>query len=760
MRKIEITRKGPNFFFLSVIVILSLFTSIGVRAQYYPMPPSIPVSQLEKLKNLLDKSKSESAKIDILLRLSSLHYSKAIKSFSDFPIALKLAKEAKYKSIKTGNRNAIDKSLWAISTIYILQDSVGKAENILTEIVDPLIRNNVELGLAYTYIFCPERPLEDVLGKGKMYVQEALNLSLKLNNKKNELKSRQYLAFVHFLEGKEKECLKELKDVIGEYSADKIEGIQYPYGILADIHWSEGKYPEALQDLQIAISATEKSNDKTAMSDLYAGLAEIYLRASEYEKYISTLNLALDNSRQRISRYTAQNIIRSISRQLIKKHQGSAAIKYLNEQTRVFIPITYDQVIVMVNAYANAYLAIKDYKKAEQYFLKEFLMIKNAGWGTADNYSGMGYFYIEHKEYQKAKPFLVQAEKMQDKHTDVLVKRHLTYMLFLADSALGNYQSAIRYLKQNKKLDDSVENTKKRGDVQKLLIQFDTQKKENQIKDFKQRETVNHINQERSKLVKNIILSVAILFILVSIIIYRQYRQKKLLSEVITEKNLKQEALLIQLNRVVKEKEWLLKEVHHRVKNNLHTVMCLLESQAVYLESDALKAIEDSKHRIYAMSLIHQRLYETENSKSINMHSYIHEFVGYLRDSFVVENKIHFNVDVDQITLDVAVAIPLALVINEAVTNSIKHAFTGRMYGEISIFLKLANDQLNLKISDNGIGIKENRKNKRLGSLGMKLIDGLSEDLNGRVMVESDNGTAITFVCSIDPFMENAKNEN
>src|SRR5258705_13014161 len=117
----------------------------------------------------------------------------------------------------------------------------------------------------------------------------------------------------------------------------------------------------------------------------------------------------------------------------------------------------------------------------------------------------------------------------------------------------------------------------------------------------------------------------------------------------------KQNALILeknqQLEHMLVEKNWLLKEVHHRVKNNLHTVICLLESQAEFLENDALKANEKSQHRIYAMSLIHQKLYQTEDVKTIDMKKYLPEFIQYLSDSFDTSNQIRFQLDIEPLKL-------------------------------------------------------------------------------------------------------------
>jgi two-component sensor histidine kinase len=232
------------------------------------------------------------------------------------------------------------------------------------------------------------------------------------------------------------------------------------------------------------------------------------------------------------------------------------------------------------------------------------------------------------------------------------------------------------------------------------------------------------------------------LLLIIAGLLYRQNRQKQKGNAIITHKN-------ELLQKLVEEKEWLLKEVHHRVKNNLHSVICLLESQAAYLENDALKAIEESQHRIYTMSLIHQKLYQSEDVKAIDMSVYIPELVQYLSESFDTSNYINFDLMIGPIHLNASQAIPLALIINEALTNSIKYAFPGNNKGEITISLSDIGDQYKLVLADNGIGMHQNSEDGQ-DSLGMQLMNGLTEEIGGTISIENNSGVKITIVFGHD----------
>ncbi|SDI74833.1 tetratricopeptide repeat-containing sensor histidine kinase [Mucilaginibacter gossypii] len=756
MKKVN-SSTSCSFPIIILVISISVLIPCMVHAQFYPAPRIVPADQEQTLLRQMRNSHSKLEHIDVLLKLSNIHYNKPLKNYDDFPIAMRYANQARALSISLGNSKKSDEALFSLATIYILEDSLKDAEKLLPSVKDSTIRNNIQIGLAYTYIFCPQRPLADALGAGKFYAEEALALSSRLNLIKNKLQSMHFLSYVHILQGHDISGEKELLNIINEYKSSHIDGVQYLYASLADIHWNEGKYTVAIIDIQNALDVVAKSSDSTALGDLYLDQMIIYGRISEYSKERFAAQSSLNNFAKRLGRYTPQFVISTIAHRLIRKHQNERALDYLNLQTKIFIPITADQKSEIVSAYASCYLALGQIDKAEEYFLKSFSLTRDRGWLASGNYSELGYFYVEHKEFRKARPYLLKSLEKQDSHTPIYERRHLYYMLFLADSAAGNYLSAMNYLNKNHRLDDSIENSKRQADVQKLLIQFESQKKEAEIKTLKQKNIVSHLSQERAIVIRNVIIITAALFLIIAAVFYWQFRSKKKLSDVISQKNKKQEVLLNRLNRVLTEKEWLLKEVHHRVKNNLHTVMCLLESQASYLESDALQAIEDSKHRIYAMSLIHQRLYETEDMKSIDLKSYITQFVGYLKESFILRDKIRIELDIEQMQLEVPVAIPLALIINEAITNSIKHAFPGKLRGIIMLTLRKREENLHLVIEDNGIGIADTKALKNSNSLGMKLINGLCEDLNGNMAIHSINGTKITIICNLNPLEKELK---
>jgi two-component sensor histidine kinase len=209
------------------------------------------------------------------------------------------------------------------------------------------------------------------------------------------------------------------------------------------------------------------------------------------------------------------------------------------------------------------------------------------------------------------------------------------------------------------------------------------------------------------------------------------------------------------LKKVLNEKEWLLREIHHRVKNNLQIVISLLNTQSAYINNkDAMEAIQNSQHRMHAMSLIHQKLYQSDSLATIDMKWYIRELVSYMRECFDIDKIVRFLIEADELSLDVAQAVPVGLILNEAVTNSIKYAFPDNRSGTISIILQHEDDtHYTLIIADNGVGLPDDFDEDQLNSLGMNLMKGLSEQLGGTFEMNNKNGLNIQITFSVNSEM-------
>lgn len=237
-------------------------------------------------------------------------------------------------------------------------------------------------------------------------------------------------------------------------------------------------------------------------------------------------------------------------------------------------------------------------------------------------------------------------------------------------------------------------------------------------------------------------LAVLILFIT---LFYNCFKLKKKINEQLEIKKQEINEQNEHNKKMFLEREWLLKEIHHRVKNNFQIVISLLNIQASYLDNeDALMAIQNSQNRMQTMSIIHQKLYQSDNLTNIDMNWYIYKLINYIKECFDIVDQIHFILDIDKVYLDVSQAVPLGLIINEAVNNSIKYAFPLENKGNIYLFLKnTGEDNYKLIIADNGVGTTENFNPIERNSFGMNLIIGLSNQIDGTLDIINDDGLQI-----------------
>ncbi len=224
------------------------------------------------------------------------------------------------------------------------------------------------------------------------------------------------------------------------------------------------------------------------------------------------------------------------------------------------------------------------------------------------------------------------------------------------------------------------------------------------------------------------------------------YRGKKAIQVIqrdITERKRSEEKIRASL----KEKEVLLKEIHHRVKNNLQIVSSLLYLQATRTKHPgAVSALTESQNRVRSMALIHEKLYQSPNLASVDMGEYTSNLVSELQRSHrTTENSIRLNLEIEEIRLGVNEAIPCGLIINELVSNALKHAFPAGKDGEVLVRLTRGeNDSYKLFIKDNGVGFPEQVDYRNSPSLGLTLINSLVEQLQGAIELDRTGGTAFT----------------
>jgi two-component sensor histidine kinase/HAMP domain-containing protein len=208
-----------------------------------------------------------------------------------------------------------------------------------------------------------------------------------------------------------------------------------------------------------------------------------------------------------------------------------------------------------------------------------------------------------------------------------------------------------------------------------------------------------------------------------------------------------------ELQSSLKEKETLLREIHHRVKNNMGVISSLLNLQMMRLTDEVTKeALQDCQNRIQTMSMVHEALYQSENLASIDMKDYLINLTQTVIHGYKTDTPVTLNINVKDVSMSASQASPVGLIINELLVNSLKHAFPDNRKGEITVHLNMNNEhRAELEFFDNGIGFQDKSERDKTGSLGLKLVKSLAENqLDGSLKIMNENGARFIITFDMD----------
>ena len=306
----------------------------------------------------------------------------------------------------------------------------------------------------------------------------------------------------------------------------------------------------------------------------------------------------------------------------------------------------------------------------------------------------------------------------------------------------GDYRKAAFLYEEFFILKDSLYAQKQSETVQELNIRYESASNKQQIAELQLKQKDAALSLVRSKNERNLFISGFAILLIIAGFLFYQYRIKKKTSDILSEKN-------AQISEALAEREVLLKEIHHRVKNNLQVISSLLYLQAESLADEAaIDAVRQGQHRVEAMGLIHQRLYTADDVRGVDIQGYFEQLCQEIITVFGDEDKeIDYQVETHQLKLDIDTVIPLGLIVNELITNAIKYAFQEKDEGKIMIDVSQYGDKLRIQVQDNGIGMTEESL-KSANSFGWKMMRSLSRKLEAEIKIVNDSGTTVELMAS------------
>ncbi len=520
--------------------------------------------------------------------------------------------------------------------------------------------------------------------------------------------------------------LSKLVITIGSDSGSWIG--KYAY-LLAYYYDQRGIKDSALNLYHRSIELNNKLGNKDYEYLSYNKAGVIHLFEKDYTNAKSLFDRALSLTKEIEDTTVSSEVYINMGIYFGQKKEFNNALEYFKQGARVCSSANKRKGLASAyNNIASTYRFKKDFKRAEEYYMKSLEIhseIDNK-FGVAAAYNNLALFYFKTYQTQKAKKFYLKSLELAKKIESERIQKKTLFNLYKVHKANAEHEQALEYYTQYAKLNEKSFNEKKSEQIEEIKTRYETKEKENRIK-------LLDAKIEQATIVRNSIIVAASLFLGMLIVSVRAYVQKRKTNLVLTEKN-------IQIEKRDKEKALLLRELNHRVKNNLQIVSSLLNLQSSKIADEtASEAVREGKARIEAMSLIHQKLYGERYYTKIDLNEYLSDLLKKLIYSF--GKNIRLELDIDPVILDIDQTTPLALVVNELITNVIKYAYDGTSEPVLLVSAKeQEGGNLELLVKDNGLGFKEDFAEKPKASFGMRMIESLSRQLDGKISYYNDNG--------------------
>lgn len=581
------------------------------------------------------------------------------------------------------------------------------------------------------------------------YLKKALSVAFAAKDTGLAIREMKEIADYDFRAGRLDTAERQLKTVLKMYTAAGYKNLQYTYDLLSAVYMAKVNLEAAMRSSLNAVKYADTTGTEYSVNYIQFRLAKICRDLGLKKESIKWSQLCLDNTIKLEKRFPylvfrelATEMIADGKAELVLQAVADALKKYPDEkQNQVFIPLIRGDCYVALQRSA---LAEKNYLEAISQFeaMKRFDSYYNLAC------KNLAEFYIGQRSYNKAEPYLQKILNKPNPAFSVVDLAATHQLQFRIDSAKGNYLSAIKHFEIAKSITDSVLNKTRLKQSEQLQVQFETAQRDHENLILRNKNNLQQSELEKAALNRKFIVVALFSSLLVTGLMVYLYRAKQKNNLVLQQRQNEINEQNDQLSILLKEKEWLMKEIHHRVKNNLQIISSLLHTQSSYLENEqALNAIRDSQNRMQAISIVHQKLYKSNDLSTIDIRKYIAELAESIQDSFEAGHRIKFEYNLANLQLTTADTVPLGLILNEAITNSVKYAFNDRQQALISISLsEIREGYIRLSIRDNGRGLPDDFDAYSCTSLGINLMMGLTEQLNGEFSISSGEGVMISVV--------------
>lgn len=511
--------------------------------------------------------------------------------------------------------------------------------------------------------------------------------------------------------------------------------------VLKFLYYKSEQFNEILEIIPILYAENKKHNNFLYINDgENYDMARMFYELKNYSQAVTFFKKYI-NQNQNNNLIFKASINNDIALSFYHYNKTDSALKYFNkalsqiktatkQKTRTNENLSYITYFKNVVSSNKAAIAIDNgkYKQALPYLFKQL----RGGIQFKENHITIsGYYQLAEVMFYLNKPdsaliyldsafIVLNRFSYNTYHRKALDLKAKCYLL------KGDIKQANNYFKKLQRFIDSIETKKVNFAYATTTAKYQSRIKEEELRDIKQKISIEKTTN-KSQRIALVLASVILLLLLFYSINLRRNKLR------IAKQN-------IVINESLLEKEILLKEIHHRVKNNLQVISGLIQIQASKIKIPEVKEmLHESERYIESMSMVHQMLYKNENLRIISMHNYLNELCSKILESSM-SYQIKHSIDIDNVDLKIDCAIPIGLMVSEMTTNSLKHAFDNKS-GNIKICLKKTSEnEFIFSYHDDGKGLPEVLARKGDKTLGLKLIAMLADEIDGEMIIENKNG--------------------
>ena len=583
---------------------------------------------------------------------------------------------------------------------YLVQRDPDKAELIAEDLKTNYIKNDSSEIRRNNYVFAASHRWQGDYKTALEYYNTIYNYSKRNNDSLDIAKSAHFIGTISMFLGKNVVSQNKLLEAAKIY--DKIGSAKQKARInktLASFYLNIDQLEKGKEQYLKALTQFEKLKDSAGLASVNANLGMVYTDLGEYEK-----------AEYHLMKQKEYNVVFPTLREMGFHHDFLGLLR--QEQNR--LDEAYDEHLKALRIRENL----------------------SSTYNLCESKIHMGEILIKLNRYNEAISHLKDIFSFEE-HESLYQELRAYDLLSQAYEKQGNYKNALSNFKAYKKINDSIYSNESIEIIAEKDARYNQQKKDAEIAILNKEKELSDAKLSRSRAIM-LISFIGLALLGISAIVLLQFNKK------IKKKN-------ATITKALKDRELLLHETHHRVKNNLQMVSSLLNLQSKYVEDkDVYEVLQKGRNRVQSMALLHKNLYVGEDLTKVDIQDYFEGLVKSILNSYnKSEDDVDFNIDANNLKMDIESVIPIGLIVNELVTNSLKHGFPKEWSGQPSIDVNMEENDSDytLKIKDNGIGMDDGlTQTDNKTSFGQRLIRSLSQKLKASVNIANSNGTEVSII--------------